>query len=147
MGGDIKMPNTTGCRVEEVQHLYPAAELYVSGSDNVITESEIAYASYTGVRLAGTRNTLSKSHVHHCNYYGTYDSLVEFGNKRLWIGASQNTLVDCSLHDTGRDGVNLRCWPRYQQLHNRAQRDLQRRASSPRTAAVSTPATRTVEGR
>ena len=102
MSGDIRMQNATHCRVEEVQHLYPAAELYVSGSDNVITRSEIAYASYTGVRLAGARNTLSKSHVHRCDYFGTYNSLVALGDSNT---GSQNSIVDCLLHDTGRDGV------------------------------------------
>jgi hypothetical protein len=100
MGCDIKMPDATGCKVEEVQHLYPASELLVSGEDNEITRSEIAYASYTGVRLNGTRNTLSKCNVHHCDYYGTENSIVE-------IGGSQNSVVDCSLHDAGGSGVSI----------------------------------------
>jgi hypothetical protein len=107
MSGDIKMENATGCLVEEVRHLFPAAGLLVSGSDNVITRSEIAYASYTGVWLAGTRNTLSKCHIHHCNYYGQiFNALVVLGHRKYWpSGGSQNSIVDCSLHDTGRDGV------------------------------------------
>jgi parallel beta-helix repeat protein len=107
MSGDIKMQNATGCLVEDVRHLYPATELWASGSDNVITRSEIAYASYTGVRLSGMRNTLSKCHVHHCDYFGTNNSIVELGSKNSMIGGSQNTIVDCSLHDTGRDGVRI----------------------------------------
>jgi len=110
MSGDIKMRNATGCLVEEVRHLYPTTELWVNGSDNVITKSEIAYASYTGVRLAGTRNTLSKCHVHHCNYFGDNKAIVELGEKYFeswWRvdGGTQTTIADCSLHDTGQSGV------------------------------------------
>jgi hypothetical protein len=108
MSGDIKMLDATGCMVEEVRHMYPATELSVSGSDNEITRSEIAYASYTGVRLAGMHNTLSKCHVHHCDYFGTSNSIVELGNRIYWPSAgSQNSIADCSLHDTGRDGVSI----------------------------------------
>ncbi|MFI5168196.1 MAG: right-handed parallel beta-helix repeat-containing protein [Thermoanaerobaculales bacterium] len=107
MSSDIKMQNATGCLVEGVRHLYPATELSVSGSDNVITGSEIAYASYTGVRLSGTRNTLSKCHVHHCDYFGTWNAIVEFGNHESMNGGSQNTIAGCLLHDTGRDGVYI----------------------------------------
>jgi len=115
LSGDIKMPNATGCLVEDVRHVYPATELSVTGSDNVITRSEIAYARYTGVRLAGTRNTLSQCHVHHCDYlgkinpeYGGYDSVVVLGNRDYWPSAgSQNSISDCSLHDTGRDVVSV----------------------------------------
>ncbi len=108
MSGDIKMLDATGCRVEEVRHLFPAAELAVSGSDNLITRSEIAYASLTGVNLAGTGNTLSQCHVHHCDYLGRiFHAIVMLGNRSLWpSGGSRNSIIDCSLHDTGRDGVN-----------------------------------------
>jgi len=110
MSGDIKMRNVTGCLVEDVRHLYPATELWVNGSDNVITRSEIAYTSSTGVRLAGTRNTLSKCHVHHCNYFGDNKAIVELGEKYFegwWRvdGGTQNTIVDCLLHDAGQSGV------------------------------------------
>ncbi len=94
--------------MENVWHLYPTAELLVSGSDNVITRSEIAYANNAGVRLTGIRNTLSKSSVHHCNYYGSGNAIVEFGNNGFWPnGGSENAVIDCSLHDSGRDGVTL----------------------------------------
>ena len=108
MSGDIKMLDATGCRVEEVRHLFPATELAVSGSDNVITRSEIAYASLTGVKSRGHGNTLSKCHVHHCNYLGQiFHAIVMLGNRSLWpSGRSRNAIVDCSLHDAGRDGVN-----------------------------------------
>lgn len=115
MSGAIKMLNATGCRVEEVQHLYPATELSVSGSDNVITRSEIAYAGYSGVKLGGIRNTLSQCHVHHCAYLGKPvseftgpDSIVVLGVWGYWppVVCSQNSIVDCSLHDAGRDVVS-----------------------------------------
>jgi len=37
MSSDIKMRNATACRVEDVRHLFPAAELFMSGSDNTIS--------------------------------------------------------------------------------------------------------------
>ncbi len=114
INGNISLVNATWCRIESVRHLYPTIELKMSGSDNVITQSEIAYAGYTGVRIAGTRNTVSRCHIHHCDYLGAttaeyfgFDSLIQFGFKEVWprIGESHNTVADCSLHDAGRDGV------------------------------------------
>jgi len=112
MSSDIKMRNATACRVEDVRHLFPAAELFMSGSDNTITRSEIAYAKYTGVRLAGERNTLSQCHVHHCVCFGTNDSIVELGGGgKHWFGASQDSILDCSLHDSGDEGISAVAGP------------------------------------
>ena len=106
--GELSMTNATHCTVDGTRVLYaqsaagsgfsPGGLVDVSGSDNLITRSEIAYAPERCVYLGGTRNTLRSSHVHHCDAHGSYAQIVKVGGKG-------NTVEDCSLHDTGRDGI------------------------------------------
>jgi hypothetical protein len=106
--GQLVLTNATRCRIDGVRIFYgpwvagtgfgAGGQVIVSGSDNEIVHSEIAYAPGRCVYLGGTKNALRSSHVHHCDARGTYEQIVQVAGK-------QNVVEDCSLHDTGRDGI------------------------------------------
>lgn len=105
--GTVDMTDSTRCKLDSVRVLYGqtpgsafsgGGQVVVSGSDNEIVHSEIAYAPGRCVDLGGTHNALRSSHVHHCDALGTYAQIVKIAGK-------ENVIADCSLHDTGRDGV------------------------------------------
>lgn len=106
--GRVTMTNATHCKLDGVRVIYgrPGPEsgfggggqVVVSGSDNEIVRSEIGWAPGRCVALGGTRNALRASIVHHCDAIGTYAQIVQLGGK-------QDVIEDCSLHDTGRDGI------------------------------------------
>jgi hypothetical protein len=108
--GELDLTGATGCRIEDVRHLYgqprsldpygASGVLVVTGADNVVERCEVAYAPGRCVFLGGTRNSLRASHVHHCDLVGAYNEIVTFAGR-------DTTVSDCSLHDAGRDGVNV----------------------------------------
>ena len=108
--GDLVMHDSTHCKVDSCRILHSHAStgtgfgsgglVDVTGSDNLIVNSEIAYAPGRCVDLGGTRNTLTHSEVHHCDELASYDQIVK-------VDGAANVVSDCSLHDTGRDGIGM----------------------------------------
>ena len=68
----------------------------LSGSRNVLRDSEIAYCAGDGVSVSGTRNSIINCWIHHTDYTGSYDTPIR-------LAGQEHLVSHCSLHDTGRD--------------------------------------------
>lgn len=72
----------------------------VTGSDNTVRDSEIAYSVGNGITLGGNDNRVVNCYVHHTDYMGCFDASIKMSGSRHLI--SHNT-----FSDTGRDILNF----------------------------------------
>jgi beta-mannanase len=70
----------------------------VTGTGNVIRDSEIAFSVEHGIFLGGTSNSVINCHIHNINYYGCYGTPVR-------VTGYKNMVSHCTIHESGRDGI------------------------------------------
>lgn len=99
-----------GVRVHYVSHtrggrtgygLNEATGIRLSGHDNVIRDSEIAYSAGNGIEVGGWRNAVINCWIHDIGYMGSYECPVRTSGWEHLI--SHNT-----IHDAGRDCMQPR---------------------------------------
>jgi hypothetical protein len=75
-----------------------AQGISISGTGNVIRDSEIAFSAGSGVFMEGTSNALINCFIHDTDTLGSYSSC-------LTLRGSQQLITHNTLRDTGRDGI------------------------------------------
>lgn len=71
----------------------------ISGSGNILRDSEIGWSAGNGVTLSGTGNSVVNCFIHDCDYFGSYNCPVE-------MSGAENTLSHCTISRAGRDCVH-----------------------------------------
>ncbi len=111
ISGKIKM-NGDNCLLYDSKVLYPAQDLAtfrafngqggvnLSGDGNTIEKCEIAYSASSGITAGGSNNTITNCWIHHHDLLGNYESAI-------LARGTNNTYSYNTIHDTGRDGINL----------------------------------------
>ena len=72
------------------------ASIKLFGNNNVISNSEVAYSSATGVWLSGDGNLLFNSSIHDTDYIGSYGACIN-------ISGAGNVISHNTAYNTGRD--------------------------------------------
>ena len=74
--------------------------IFITGSNNVLRDSEIAFSAGNGVNLGGKENAVINCHIHHCNYIGAY-------TWPLALDGMRNLVSHCTIEYGGRDTVKI----------------------------------------
>lgn len=112
VGATIDMRECEHCLVEDVRirylshtrggrtdyNLNEPTGIRITGHDNVIRDSEIAYSAGSGIYLDGRSNAVINCWIHDIDYMGSYGCPVKTSGTAHLI--SHNT-----IHDTGRDCI------------------------------------------
>lgn len=110
----IDMENAHSCMVRDIRALYISHShggktsysigektgIFVSGSGNTIRDSEIAFSVADGILLSGRDNAVVNCWIHDIDYFGCYGTPAK-------IRGYRNMLSHCTIHDTGRDCVQV----------------------------------------
>ncbi len=89
--------------------------IYISGKNNVFTNSTVAYSAGSGVILDGTDNEVRNCRIHSCNYVGSYDAPIfiynnRFSERRKASGERNCTgqrILHNTLHGANRSLINF----------------------------------------
>jgi len=74
--------------------------IFITGSNNVLHDSEIAYSAGNGVNLGGKDNAVINCHIHHCNYIGAY-------TWPLALDGMRNLVSHSTIAYGGRDTLKI----------------------------------------
>lgn len=110
----INMENASNCMVRDVRASYISHSrggetgysmgektgIYITGTGNVIRDSEIAFSVEHGIYLGGTGNAVINCHIHTINYYGCYGTPVR-------VFGYGNMVSHCTINESGRDGIQI----------------------------------------
>jgi len=119
-GATLNLSDATHCTVEGVHanyishscggktinNLREPTGIWISGHDNELRDSEIAWSAGDGVNVLGEHNKVVNCYIHDCDYMGVYAGPVK-------LDGSENLLSHCTISRAGRDdvrpgGTNLR---------------------------------------
>ena len=114
LGATLKLSDAHHCLVEGIKASYichsrggatinqlPEDEgggISISGEDNILRDSEIAWSAGDGVNLRGKHNSVINCYIHDCDYFGSY-------NKPVAVEGEENMLSHCTIARAGRDCV------------------------------------------
>lgn len=110
----INMENASNCMIRDIRALYISHSrggetsyylgektgIHVSGTGNVIRDSEIAFSVEHGIYLGGTGNSVINCHIHSINYFGCYGTPVR-------VSGFRNMVSHCTINEAGRDGIQV----------------------------------------
>ncbi|HLL64919.1 MAG TPA: right-handed parallel beta-helix repeat-containing protein [Micromonosporaceae bacterium] len=87
--------------IYDANHRYDSGIL-LHGRDNALRNSTLQQSAGNGVNLMGAGHAVVNNHIHNVSYGGTYTAAVT-----IEVGASDMTIMNNSMHDTGRDVINM----------------------------------------
>jgi hypothetical protein len=96
--------------IDDNQILYPkpftdeggwntTSGVMVSGHNNTLINSEVAYSWGSGVTVTGSSNTISNNVVHDVNWYGNDASAIDISN------SNNSAVVNNTMYNAGRSGL------------------------------------------
>jgi hypothetical protein len=116
-GATIDMSNAENCTVNQCKISYfwqsfptqssiamnaEYSGIAISGKNNIIKNSEIAYSAGAGITLSGENNTVANNLMHHLNYLGSMSTGA------MKVSGFNHQIIYNTIHSTGRDGIVLK---------------------------------------
>jgi len=87
--------------VYEANHRFDSGVL-LHGRNHILRNSTLQMSAGNGVNVKGSGHTVTNNHIHNVGYNATYTAAVTIEN-----GVSDLTITRNTLHDTGRDAINM----------------------------------------